>query len=368
MDYVLTVTMFLMGGLFSYLTVLSVQLYRSVSRVHTYRLAAAISMSAWSIELLLFFVDYGFAMSENTFYYHMSYIYSFMLVPTMAHVLYTLLRRERAKQWPLLIYELPYMVLIGLYGVVSHDLVGKIAMVYSLAFAAVYFTWFVVALRNYSKKLQNAYSSAEGLRLGSFRSLGILLTFWILLYVFDYAFRSQVMSMCYYGASFILWGFLNQIILRQREIDISMLEKTDEKSSIWADLGSMPTSDFEEDVKTKEVHQLSVIEIKETLARCVEQEMLYLDPDLNIRMVADKVGTSIGTLISYLNTCRGLTFSSYVNLLRLRYAAQRLSREPNINIARLATISGFYSKFIFKRLFKRHFGVTVRQFAKDNSK
>lgn len=365
MDYYLVIAVFLMGGLFSYLVALAIRLLVNASKTHAYRTATAIAMIVWSLELLLYFVQYSYSIKEGSFFYYLSYIYSFALIPPMAHIVYCLVRREKSQHWILILVEFPYLVITALFDLITPHQAGIIALIYSVVFLISFLVWYIIALSRYKSKLANAYSDPDGFSLGTFYRITLLMIVWIGLYMVDFFFRGPAVTMCYYGMSYLLWGLLNKIIITENPIDMTMLTKTTDQGSIWVDLGNLSRGTDDGDRAPK---QYSVAEIKESLNKCMEEELLFLDPHLTIRTLADKVGISIGTLTSYLNTCRGLNFSTYITGLRLQYAAKLLSTNPTIKTSQLAAESGFTTTRVFSRLFKRRFGVSVRQFSKDNLK
>ena len=95
------------------------------------------------------------------------------------------------------------------------------------------------------------------------------------------------------------------------------------------------------------------------LARRAAHERDYLDPDVKLTDLAERIGTSPQLLSQYLNHVLGVNFFDYVNGLRV-VEVQNLMRDP-ANDARtlldLAFAAGFNSKSTFNTSFKKISGL-----------
>ena len=96
------------------------------------------------------------------------------------------------------------------------------------------------------------------------------------------------------------------------------------------------------------------------LARLVEEERPYLDPDLSLGSLADQVGVTDKTLSALLNDVMGTTYTDYVNGLRVAEAQRRLAdpAHAHLSVLGVGLDSGFASKSTFNRVFKETTGQT----------
>lgn len=96
----------------------------------------------------------------------------------------------------------------------------------------------------------------------------------------------------------------------------------------------------------------------------LEEEKFYLDTEVNIDWISNKLGTNRHYVSDYLNRVKHVSFYEYVNTLRLIYA-ERLLKEGKEKLADIAFICGFNSDHTFRRLFKEKYGCTPLQYQKS---
>lgn len=93
----------------------------------------------------------------------------------------------------------------------------------------------------------------------------------------------------------------------------------------------------------------------------LENEKFFLDCDANIDYVASKLGTNRHYVSDYFNKVLKVTFTQYINTLRLNYA-ESLIRERRIKMSQVGYSSGFNSDHTFRRLFKEKYGCTPTEY------
>jgi AraC-like DNA-binding protein len=86
--------------------------------------------------------------------------------------------------------------------------------------------------------------------------------------------------------------------------------------------------------------------------------MHFADPDLNMATVTARIGADRKKINEILKTELGLTFTGYVNTLRLTEAARLLKDRHGTPIADIAYAVGFTSISHFNKLFKEEYGCT----------
>lgn len=93
------------------------------------------------------------------------------------------------------------------------------------------------------------------------------------------------------------------------------------------------------------------------LRHLMDDDHLYLRPNIRLDDLAREVGTCRTYLSTYINQELGLTFSEYINRQRITYAQQLLSsRSGKLSIDDIARLSGFASISSFYRNFQRFVG------------
>jgi AraC-like DNA-binding protein len=93
------------------------------------------------------------------------------------------------------------------------------------------------------------------------------------------------------------------------------------------------------------------------LNRLMATEQYFLESDLSLQSLADRVQISPHHLSQVLNEKLEKTFYDYVNEQRVEHAKQLLLKEPQRSIIDIALQSGYNSKNSFYNAFKRHTGM-----------
>lgn len=91
--------------------------------------------------------------------------------------------------------------------------------------------------------------------------------------------------------------------------------------------------------------------------RELERQRFYLDEDVNIDWIASKLATNRHYVSDYFNKVLHMTFSEYINNLRLEYAVS-LIRSGRVPQQEIAYSAGFNNDHTFRRLFKKKYGCT----------
>lgn len=88
----------------------------------------------------------------------------------------------------------------------------------------------------------------------------------------------------------------------------------------------------------------------------------YANPDISLETAISTVGINRAKLNSILKEETGLTFSTYLNKLRLTEATRLLSEKPEANVAEIAFSVGYNNVSYFNKLFKNEYGCSPKIF------
>jgi YesN/AraC family two-component response regulator len=100
-----------------------------------------------------------------------------------------------------------------------------------------------------------------------------------------------------------------------------------------------------------------------SLERVVEEQQLYLRPDLTLQELAQSLGTNRTYVSNYISQVMGQTFYDYINQLRIERSTLPLINEhPEYTFEYVARQSGFISMSTFRRAFKKITGQTPSQY------
>lgn len=106
----------------------------------------------------------------------------------------------------------------------------------------------------------------------------------------------------------------------------------------------------------------------EKLDTLMEKERLYLQPDLNLLQLAERLGTPPHQVSQLLNQYRQTNFFDFVNRYRVAHF-QQIATDPDnahLSILALAFDSGFNSKASFNAVFRKITGTTPSAFRAAN--
>lgn len=95
-----------------------------------------------------------------------------------------------------------------------------------------------------------------------------------------------------------------------------------------------------------------------------EAELLYLNPELKVHDLAEKLDITTHKVSQTLNSKAGLTFYDYVNRYRVEHFKKLLTdpKKQNFTILALGFESGFNSKASMNRIFKQIAGITPKAY------
>ncbi len=97
----------------------------------------------------------------------------------------------------------------------------------------------------------------------------------------------------------------------------------------------------------------------------MEKEALYLNSELTLRMVADKLNTNTKYLSQVVNHHAGINFQNFLNTYRIKAAKARICSDQykNLTLYGIARQCGFRNKSTFYKVFKDIVGMTPRKYS-----
>jgi AraC-like DNA-binding protein len=103
---------------------------------------------------------------------------------------------------------------------------------------------------------------------------------------------------------------------------------------------------------------------KAKILKLMQDEKLYLQPELNLSDIANRLKTNISVLSGVVNNAFGKNFNDFVNEYRVKEFQERIQLPENKNITLLgiAFDCGFNSKATFNRAFKKFTGKAPKEF------
>ena len=103
--------------------------------------------------------------------------------------------------------------------------------------------------------------------------------------------------------------------------------------------------------------------LAQSLIHYLIEEKAYLNPNLNINMIASELHTNRSYVSMVINQNLGKSLKTIVAEYRIQYAKTLLVENPNMTLEQIALQSGFRSNAQFVKKFKELEGLTPRQWA-----
>lgn len=99
-----------------------------------------------------------------------------------------------------------------------------------------------------------------------------------------------------------------------------------------------------------------------------EKKQEYLDPGINTHSLAKKINTNVKYLSKVINRHKNMSFTKYINHLRIQYAINELKTDPmyrKFTIKAIATEFGFNNSESFSQAFYKNTGIKPSYFIKE---
>ncbi len=108
--------------------------------------------------------------------------------------------------------------------------------------------------------------------------------------------------------------------------------------------------------------------LERNIARLMKNSKPYLNSKLTLSDLAGMLNTNQTYLSNFLNRQKSISFTDYINQLRVKEACRQLllPKNSNLSVDALAAISGFHSKSTFYKAFKKLTGMTPAEFQKSD--
>ena len=159
-------------------------------------------------------------------------------------------------------------------------------------------------------------------------------------------------------------GFIIRLLIQRRAINRKnrvlteqMMESMRFKKEIFQN-SKHQTSNSK--LKTQNVEELNDEQLFDYLSDIIRREELFLNPNFSRQLLMDRFHINERRIGAAFSCCEGLP--DFIRDLRLEYACQLITDNPEMSISDVATASGFSNLTVFGRDFKRKYDVTPTYF------
>jgi AraC-like DNA-binding protein len=219
-------------------------------------------------------------------------------------------------------------------------------------------------LNRHQQNIEQVSSSTDDIDLSWLKYflwiLAAVVLIWLNLAIFNFTFLFDITPFLYLISVY----FLAYFALKQkeiypftkpdlREVDIVISSKTNAKTE-----------------KQKRLTESQTVALKEKLEQLMGSDKVYLNNELSLPALAQKMEISIHELSYLINDVYGENFFSFVNRYRIEEAKRLLLSDEfeKLNILGIAYEAGFNSKTTFNTAFKKSTGQSPSEFAQRGRK
>lgn len=208
--------------------------------------------------------------------------------------------------------------------------------------------------------------------------LSITIIIWINDALFGLPYLTEATNFVYTLAVFFLayFSIKQKSIFAFKEKDLKeiseVLDYEGYKTEVTLDSAILETPSNNETPKEKpkrlSAEQVSNLSVQ--LLSLMEHDKLFLDNDLNLPVVAEKLGITIHEASFLINETAKDNFYNFINKYRVEEAKRLLAstKMEELNILGIAFASGFNSKTTFNTTFKKIVGISPSQYSKEQKK
>lgn len=245
-------------------------------------------------------------------------------------------RKEYALYWNSAL-GFPFFVLAACQLMASpeSDILIHIGAAFSILCLIFLLVWFADGYSTYLYRLQSEYSETTRREIfwswfcfTGFALQGVVFVAYQLLWSFP-------LELFYIAISVFNAAFLCFCICRQRTID----------------LDALPEKNSEVKAEDKHYDKSFYASIEEKLSMLIEENMLFLNPDLTLETLSMRLAINRTYLGMYFRS-REITFYQYINTLRVEYAYKLMLAHPDLSIREISEQSGFRSQTTFRKVFQ----------------
>ncbi|WP_346086786.1 helix-turn-helix domain-containing protein [Sphingobacterium ginsenosidimutans] len=187
--------------------------------------------------------------------------------------------------------------------------------------------------------------------------LSLVLLFWINDALIGINFMLETMPVVYTGAIFFMATLSGQqhiSLISQNTVPTDMIDDPQPKRT----------------KKEARISQPILVTLAAELNKQIVEQQIYLDSELSLPILAEKLGISVHDASYLINEVTGYSFYNFINCQRVEQAKKLLvsGEAERLNMVGIAFASGFNSKTAFNTAFKKWTNMSPMQYVKSLDK
>lgn len=244
----------------------------------------------------------------------------------------------------------------------NYEILDTFSIIVLFLFSVIIFYFVIKMLFTHKKNVLKLHANKQGVSLNWLYNLVFVFPLLLIIHlVFEISIEENYFVYFFNFMLLLILFYSGYHIVKQREI-FELKPK-----HIQAIESESPQIN---DIKKEElIDKNLVLEIVNDLEKLMEQQQPFLNKNLSLSLLSNKLNTRTHILSFVINTYYNVNFYTYVNKFRLEYSQSLLKnpKKQHLSIEGVAYESGFGSKSTFNTLFKKHLEMTPTQYKKSKN-
>lgn len=176
----------------------------------------------------------------------------------------------------------------------------------------------------------------------------------------EVSFREEITNYRKNGESYLCKLVIHPVFNREQQLTNFIAFEVDGDTVL--DTASIPLLQLHEKYSSSSLKGVEEVKLFFRLKNLMEKEKIYLDPNLSLREVADKLHTNTKYLSQVVNHHASCNFQAFINTYRVKEAQEKITSGQfgNFTLFGIALQCGFKNKSTFYKVFREVSGQTPR--------
>lgn len=236
----------------------------------------------------------------------------------------------------------PFLLSVIAYAIFARQWIVDVTFIFVIGYSICFLIYIAFAVRRYNRMLNENYSNTERVHVRWLKGVAVMLLICLIVWTYSCYFSTWVADSVYQLVLLTMWATALYFADRQQTPQFTP-----------------PQQELSKSLNDSILSELSERKLQEL----IEQDRIWLEPQLTLSDLAARVGTNRTYLSNYLNKTLHTTFYDYINGFRMEAAVKQLE-DPDLTatMVEVAESCGFNSLSTFRRVFIRAKGCSFVEY------
>lgn len=241
----------------------------------------------------------------------------------------------------------PFLISIIAYIFTEAEWIVDASFIFAGCYTTLFFTHILYLVRRYNRLLVDNFSNVEYLHVRWLKRVTFMFAMCCATWIVSCVYSSWIVDSTYQLLLMLMWIVVMYYADKQQPIEDVHTLFADANAPANGALGHFPINRLKE---------------------LMNEEHVWMNPQLSLSDLATLVGTNRTYLSNYLNQTLNTTFYDYINHYRLEAALKYLEdRDSTATVTEIAEACGFNSLSTFRRVFMRAKNCTFAEYRQQMS-